>query len=349
MNSFMKNKLKKKTVMIPKVIILILLLIFILHLCVIFGSVNITLWDTVKIIFGTISGKMPSDISKSLISIVIGIRLPRVLMSGLIGGALAISGATMQGLLKNPLADGSTLGVSSGASLGAVIAIAFSASNTLVSILGVFIMSVLFAFISICVIMILARMIDYSLSTNTVILIGVIYSMFVSSITSLIITVASKEIKSIIFWQMGSLAGSTYNEVLLMGGIMVVCSFIIIKYGFELNAFAIGEENAMHVGVNVRNVKLKLLALVSVLIGVSVSMSGTIGFVGLVIPHITRIITGPNHKKMLPISVCIGAGFLMLADLISRSLISPIELPIGIITSFIGSILFVFLMTKRKR
>lgn len=344
----MENNVKKKVNSITKNFLIIISLIIIINLCVIFGSVNITLWDTSRIILGSITGNIPSEIPGRLISIVIGIRLPRVLMSGLVGASLSISGVAMQGLLKNPLADSSTLGVSSGASLGAVIAIAFSGNNVLVANLGVFAMSVLFAFISICFILILTKIIDSSLSTNTVILIGVIFSMFASSITSLIITVASKAVKSIIFWSLGSFSASTYKEVLLMSCSLVFCSFILIRYGVELNAFAVGEENAMYVGVNVRRIKLKIMAVVSVLIGFSVAMSGTIGFVGLVIPHMTRLITGPNHKKLIPMSVCIGAGFLMMADLVSRTLFTPIELPIGVVTSFIGSVLFVILMIKRK-
>lgn len=333
---------------VTRVTILILILVFLLHICVVFGSVDISLIDTSKIIIGKIIGHYPEDVPQRYIPIVIGIRLPRVLISGLIGASLSISGSAMQGLLKNPLADGSTLGVASGASLGAVIAIAFSTKSALIDGLGTFIMSIMFAFISICIILILAKSIDCSLSTNTVILIGVIYSMFASSITSLIITIASKEIKNIIFWSMGSLAGSNYKEVIIMTCVLSLSSYLLIGSGTELNAFAIGEENAMHVGVNVRYVKLKVMAVVSLLIGVSVAISGTIGFVGLVIPHITRLITGPNHKRLLPLSMCIGAAFLMLADLVSRTLFTPVEIPIGVITSFIGSVLFVFIMIRKN-
>ncbi|WP_162300577.1 FecCD family ABC transporter permease [Anaerosacchariphilus polymeriproducens] len=340
--------MKIKAVFLTRFFFISMCLILIMNICVVYGSVDINLWDTGRIVFGAITGKFPSDIPERFIPIVLGVRLPRVLMSGLVGASLSISGAAMQGLLKNPLADGTTIGVSSGASLGAVIAIAFSAKSTLVSGLGTFLMSILFSFASICLILFLAKIIDFTLSTNTVILIGVIYSMFASSITSLITTLADKEIKNIVFWSMGSIAGSTYEEVVLMTVILIICSFVLMRNGVELNAFAIGEENAMHVGVDVRRVKLRIMALVSILIGVSVSISGTIGFVGLVIPHITRIFTGPNHKKLLPISMAIGAGFLMLADMFCRTMFSPIELPIGIITSFIGSILFVFIMIRKN-
>lgn len=340
--------MKEKVVFLTRFLFIFICLLLIINICVIFGSVDVNFWDTARIAFGAILGKFPSDIPERFITIVLAVRLPRVLMSGLVGAALALSGAVMQGLLKNPLADGTTIGVSSGASLGAVIAIAFSAKSTLISELGTFFMSILFSFVSICLILFLAKMIDFTLSTNTVILIGVIYSMFASSITSLITTLADKEIKNIVFWSMGSIAGSTYEKVVVMAGVLVICSFILIRNGVELNAFAIGEENAMHVGVDIRRVKLRIMALVSILIGVSVSICGTIGFVGLVIPHITRIFTGPNHKKLLPISMAIGAGFLMLADMFCRTMFSPIEIPIGIITSFIGSILFVFIMIREN-
>jgi iron complex transport system permease protein len=284
-------------------------------------------------------GEIPEQISQ----IILNIRLPRVLTSALVGAALALCGAAMQGLLKNPLADGSTLGVSSGASLGAVLAIAFSTSSSFVSNLGVGAMSILFAFLSMFMILGLANTIDHSMSTNTIILIGVIFSMFTSSITSFIITIASNKVKSIVFWSMGSLSNTSYQEVGCLTIMLLLAAFVLQFYASELNAFAIGEENARHIGVHVKRTKLIIMIVVSIVIGICVSISGTIVFVGLIIPHIARLITGPNHKRLLPMSIFLGATFLVLADLISRTIVSPIELPIGVITSFIGSILFIYL------
>ncbi|NLL38095.1 MAG: iron ABC transporter permease [Clostridiales bacterium] len=316
-------------------------------LCVCAGSVAIPVRDTLTAIWNTIFGlPAPEGISQSVI---VFVRLPRVLCVALVGASLSLCGAAMQGLLRNPLADGSTLGVSSGASLGAVISIAFGITIPGIQLAGTMIMAIVFAFLSLLIILTLAYKMDFTLSTNTIILIGVIFTMFVSSIMSIIITFSGEQMKSIIFWTMGSLSGSNYSHALSILAALVVFGTVIIRYSRELNAFAIGEDNARHVGVNVKRVKLIVLIAVSALIGVSVSISGTIGFVGLVMPHMTRMVVGPNHRRLLPAAMFSGATFLMLADLVGRVLLNPLELPIGVVTSFIGSIVFVYIFyTTRK-
>ncbi len=317
-------------------------------LCVSVGSVNIPLRDTVSIIWNAIRrGSAPKTAASP--AIILLVRLPRVVCVALTGASLSLCGGAMQGLLRNPLADGSTLGVSAGASLGAVIAIAFGVTLPSLPFAGVMVMAILFAFISLILILALAYRLDFSLSTNTIILVGVIYSMFVSSILSLIITFASDRVKHITFWTMGSLAGSSFGNAWTLFIALIIFGGIILLHARELNAFAIGEENARHVGVNVKRVKLIIMIAVSGLIGVCVSIGGTIGFVGLVTPHIVRMITGPNHKKLLPASLFGGAVFLMLTDLVARVLLNPLELPIGVITSFIGAILFVYIFYASRR
>ena len=213
------------------------------------------------------------------------------------------------------------------------------------------IMAMLFAFLSLILILSLAYKLDYSLSTQTIILIGVIYSMFISSVLSLVITFAGDHLKSITYWTMGSLAGSDYKNALVLLTALVICGTVILCHARELNAFAVGEDNARHIGVNVKRVKLVIMITVSILIGVCVSIGGTIAFVGLVTPHMVRMITGPNHKRILPASLFGGATFLMLADLAARILFNPRELPIGVVTSFVGALLFVniFYQTRRGR
>jgi iron complex transport system permease protein len=255
----------------------------------------------------------------------------------------------MQGLLKNPLADGSTLGVSSGAALGAVLAIAFGITFPKLPFAGTMVMAVLFAFLSLVIILSLAYRLDYSLSTNTIILIGVIFSMFVSSIMSIVITFASDRIQHITFWTMGSLSGSSYLNALTLGCALLIFGGVIFAHAQELNAFAVGEDNARNIGVNVRRVKLTLLITVSGLIGVCVSIGGTIAFVGLVTPHMIRLLTGPNHRRLLPASFFGGASFLMLADLVARTLLNPRELPIGVVTSVIGAVVFVVIFYRSRR
>ena len=323
-------------------------LLAVMLICICVGRVDVALSDTLPVIWNSVWGlSIPDSITTT--AIIWSVRLPRVLCVAFTGAALSLSGAVMQGLLKNPLADGSTLGVSSGASLGAIIAIAFGIIIPSLPFAGSTILAVLFAFASLVIILVLSYKLDYSLSTGTIILIGVIFSMFVSSIVSLIVTFASDKVKAIMFWTMGSLQGSTYADALLLLVTTIVFGGILMTLGNELNALAIGEDNARNVGVNVKRVKLIVMICVSVLIGVCVSVGGTIGFVGLVTPHMVRLIAGPNHRRLLPASVFAGAVFLMLADLVARVVLKPVELPIGVVTSLIGAVVFVIIFYRSKK
>ena len=317
-------------------------------LCICVGSVNIPLRDTVATIMSAITGApAPEGVATSII---LSVRLPRVLCVALVGAALSLAGTSMQGLLRNPLADSSTLGVSSGASLGAVLAIALGFTIPGLPFAGTMIMAIAFAFLSLIIILSLAYRLDYSLATNTIILVGVIFSMFASSIMSFFITFAGDKLRTITFWTMGSLAQSSYMNALVLLIALIVFGSILVSRARELNAFAVGEDNARHIGVNVKRVKMTVMITVSCLVGVCVSIGGSIGFVGLVMPHMARMVVGPNHKKLLPASIFSGAVFLLLADLVGRTALRPLELPIGVVTSFVGSIAFVYIFyTARKK
>ena len=321
------------------------MLTLLLSVCV--GSVRIPFRTTVSVIWRGIWG-LP-QLAGTAPAILLTSRLPRVLAVMLVGASLSLCGGAMQGLLKNPLADGTTLGVSSGASLGAVVAIAFGIAIPSLPFAGTMVMAMVFAFCSLLIILGLAYRLDFSLSTNTIILIGVIYSMFASSVMSILIAFSGEKLRSITFWTMGSLQGTSYTNVLVLLAALVVFGSVICLHARELNAFAVGEENARHVGVNVRRVKLTILIAVSGLIGVCVSIGGTIGFVGLVTPHMVRLLVGPNHKRLLPASLFGGGIFLMLSDLIARTLLNPVELPIGVVTSIIGAVAFVYIYGSNRK
>ena len=319
--------------------------------CVCLGSVNIPLKDSLSVTGEAVRawlqhGPQPTGLTAAII---LSIRIPRVLCVGLVGAALSLAGGAMQGLLKNPLADGSTLGVSSGAALGAVTAIAFGLRFPSLPFAGTMVLAILFAFLSLLIILALAYKLDYSLSTNTIILIGVIFSMFVSSLMNIIITFASDRVQQITFWTMGSLQGKGYSDVLLMLGALILFGGALFLHARELNAFAVGEDNARNIGVDVRRVRLTVLIAVSGLIGVCVSIGGTIGFVGLVTPHMARMLVGPNHRRLLPASFFGGAVFLMLADLAARILLDPIELPIGVVTSLVGAVVFLVIFYRSRK
>ncbi len=319
--------------------------VFIISVCL--GSVSVPLRDVFASVAAALSGEKQLLTGHS--DIILSVRIPRVLCVALTGASLSLCGAAMQGILRNPLADGSTLGVSGGASLGAVLAISFGSRLPFFGGGGVVVTAIVFAFMSLAVILGLSHKLDRSLSTNTIILTGIVYSMFVSSIISLVIAFAGDKVKTITFWTMGSLANTDYLNVLTILTALLLCASLILMRGRELNAFALGEDNARSVGVNVKRVKLELLIAVSILIGVCVSIGGTIGFVGLVSPHMTRMLTGPNHKRLLSASMFFGACFLMLADLLSRTIVRPMELPVGVVTSFIGAVAFVFIFKKSGR
>ena len=322
-------------------------LFFTMVLCICVGSVRISFSDTVNAVWNALWGlPIPENIARNII---LNVRLPRVLCVTLAGAALSICGAAMQGLLRNPLADGSTMGVSSGAALGAIIAIATGFTLPGISFGGSMVMAMAFAFGSLILILSLAYALDRSLSTGSIILIGVIFTMFISAVISLVITFASDHTRSLSFWTMGSFSGVNYDQVKVMGLALLLCGGILIRCSPELNAFAIGEDNARHIGVNVKRVKLIILITVSILIGVCVSIAGTVSFVGLIMPHIARMLVGPNHKRLLPAALFSGAIFLLLADLAARTLLSPIELPIGVVTSIVGAVSFVIIFYRTRK
>lgn len=317
--------------------------------CVCVGSVNLPLRDTAEAIFDGVRclftrEALPTGGSHSII---LRTRLPRVLCVALTGAALSLCGAAMQGLLRNPLADGSTLGVSGGASLGAVTAIALGITIPGLPGGGTMVTAIVFAFLSLALILFLSYKIDRSMSTNTIILMGVVFSMFTTSIISIITVFSQEKVRTITFWTMGSLANTNYVNVLTILVAFAVCAAVLLCNARELNAFAIGEENARHIGVDVKRVKLTVLISVAALIGVCVSIGGSIGFVGLIIPHMVRRLFGANHRKLLPASIFAGAVFLLFADLISRTVMRPLELPVGVVTSLVGTVTFIVIFAKR--
>lgn len=320
--------------------------VFTALVCISLGSVALPLNTSWQTVMDALSGR--AQAAGVAGPILLHVRIPRVLASALSGAALALCGAAMQGLLRNPLADGSTLGVSSGAALGALLALAFGFQIPGMPYAGTMLAAIIFAFLALILILGLAYAFDRSFSTHTIILVGVIFSMFASSLITLIMAFSGEKLRSLSFWTMGSLAGSDYAQSGLLLLALLFCGGLVLLRSGELNAFAIGEENAHHIGIPVRRVKLEVLISVSALIGVAVAIGGSIGFVGLIIPHMVRMVTGPNHKRLLPASLMMGAIFLMLCDLLARTLLSPVELPIGVVTSLIGASVFVGILFRRK-
>ncbi|MDN3015264.1 iron chelate uptake ABC transporter family permease subunit [Paenibacillus sp. BSR1-1] len=325
-------------------------LIFSMLLGISIGTVSVPVPAIIKIISAKFLGFISLDsVDPMYTSIVINIRLPRVLLSGLVGAALAIAGAAFQGLLRNPLADPYTLGVSSGASVGAVLTLFFQISLPFIGPFTLPLLSIVFSFITIFLVITFARKIERSMRVETIILTGIIFSSFLGAIISLMIALTGDELRLIIGWLLGSVSMRGWEYIKIILPFFILGSVILILNGRELNSMSFGEERARHLGVNVYKRKLIILSAGSILTGAAVAVSGTIGFVGLVIPHLSRLLWGPDHKHLLPLSIITGSGFLILADLVSRIVISPTELPIGVITALIGAPVFAIILLQRKR
>jgi iron complex transport system permease protein len=277
------------------------------------------------------------------------IRMPRVVLAGLVGAALAIAGAAFQGLLKNPLADPYTLGVSSGASVGAVMTLFFGISIPFLGIYTLPVMSMLGALVTMLAVMAFAKLVDKAMKMETVILTGIIFSSFLGSLISLMIALTGEELRQIIGWLLGSVSMRGWPFVQMALPFILIGSFILWLNRRELNAMLFGEERAQHLGVDVKKRKMMILISGSVLTGAAVAVSGTIGFVGLVVPHMVRLVWGSDHRHVLPLSFINGAALLIVCDLVSRTIISPTELPIGVITAFIGAPVFAFIFFRQRK
>lgn len=314
------------------------------------GSVSVPVLILLQII-GKEVLQLPLSVQPDVMftNIVMSIRLPRVLLAGLVGASLAIAGAAFQGLLRNPLADPYTLGVSSGASVGAVLTIFMGISVSFLSQFTLPIFSIVFAVLTIFFVLTFAQKMDRSMKVETIILTGIIFSAFLSSFISLMIALSGEELRQVIGWLMGSVAMRGWSYIWIILPFFIAGTIILLMNTDELNAMTFGEDRAKHLGVNVERRKLAILIAGSAITGAAVAVSGTIGFVGLVVPHFIRQIWGPDHKHLLPLSIFMGAGFLILADLVARTIIAPAELPIGVITSLIGAPIFAFILLQTRR
>lgn len=277
------------------------------------------------------------------------IRMPRVILAGLVGASLAISGAAFQALLKNPLADPYTLGVSSGASVGAVATLFFSISVPFLGMYTLPIFSMIGAFGTMLLVILFAKLVDRSMKMETLILTGIIFSSFLGSVISLMIALTGEELRQIISWLLGSVSMRGWSYIQMALPFIIIGTFLLWLNRRELNAMLFGEERAKHLGVDVKKRKMMILIGGSMLTGSAVAVSGTIGFVGLVVPHMTRLLFGSDNRHVLPLSFINGASLLIICDLVSRTIIAPTELPIGIITAFIGAPVFAFIFFKQRK
>ncbi|HEY0023123.1 MAG TPA: iron ABC transporter permease [Longimicrobium sp.] len=279
------------------------------------------------------------------VAIVQRLRVPRSLLAALVGGALAASGAVFQALLRNPLAEPYVLGVSGGAAVGAVAAIVFGAGA---SSAGVGLAAFAGAAIAIVVVLRMAASVGPTLDTRILLLSGVVAGAFFNACILLVLTFADTEsFRSALFWMMGSFSGATWREIVLLAGLAGPALAVLFALARPLNLLAVGEETAQYLGVRTERVKLAAYGTASLLTASAVAVSGVIGFVGLVIPHIVRMTWGADHRFLIPASVLLGATFLVLADSLARTVAAPTELPIGVVTAFVGVPFFLWILRRR--
>ena len=312
------------------------------------GSVQIPFLTTCRILLS----QLPLvDIAPTWLSttetIILEIRLPRVILAGLVGAALAMAGATYQGLFRNPLADPYLIGVAQGAALGAVIGflLPFDWQGMGFGIIPV--LAFTGAILSVAVVYILAR-VGKTVPVTTLILAGVALGALWGSIVSYLIINSGEKIHGIVFWLMGSFSLSEWSEVMVVLPYVVVGVAVILLYSRSLNVMQLDEEQAQQLGINVEKVKLILLVAATLITAAAVCFVGTIGFVGIIIPHAVRLLWGPDHRFLLPLSILTGAIFLVIADLVARTVLAPTEIPVGIITAICGVPFFLYLLRRKK-
>ena len=328
---------------------LFFLLIFTIVVSVAIGTATIPILDVLNILLSKIPGLdqlINTTYLQSWETIVTEIRLPRILLGCFVGASLAVSGTCMQGLFRNPMADPYVIGISSGAALGAVSTLVL---ELLFPKTSVYYITPFFAFAG----ALGAVLLVYSISrvggrvpVETLLLSGIAVASFLSAITSIIVYVYSRDVMSVLFWLTGSLGAAKWNDVWI---VLVTCltgTFIMFAFSRDLNSILLGEETAQNLGVETEKVKHIILVVCSFITASAVVASGSIGFIGLVTPHIMRLIVGPDHRILIPSSALVGGIFLILCDTITRILI---QVPVAMVTALIGAPFFIYLLSRHKR
>jgi len=310
------------------------------------GTVDISLLDGLAALTG-------GSINSQTHTILIDIRLPRILLAIAVGAVLASTGAVMQGLFRNPLADPSLIGVSSGASVGASLMIVtaggFIKSGALLGLSLVAVGAFVGGFAATLLVYRLATS-GIGTSVTTMLLAGIAIGALAGALNSLLSYFSDNDmLRQISLWQMGNLSGASWTKVIVMGAVALLLMGLFPRESKALNALLLGESEARHLGIDVQRVKRRLIVLTALGVGVSVALAGLVGFVGLIMPHIVRLAIGPDHRWLVPASALAGATLLVIADSLARIVVIPAELPTGILTALLGAPFFVALLLQQRR
>ncbi|MFV0527293.1 MAG: FecCD family ABC transporter permease [Lachnospiraceae bacterium] len=331
--------------------IVVLFSILALLFAVAIGSVYVSPLEILRIIgYKLFHIGLPAQITDTAVSVIWSVRLPRVLLAFVVGGMLSVSGAVMQSVLKNPLASSYTLGVSSGASLGAGIVILLGVSLPAVQMFAVPVMGFVFGLGTIFLAIGFATRLGGGLENNTIILTGMVISLFTNALVTLMSAIARQQVQRLILWQMGSFSLKDWSTVLILLPVYVVGILFILHYNRELDMLTFGEEQAKAMGVPIKKIKWLLLVAAAALTGSAISFVGVIGFVDLVAPHIVRKSFGSSHRYVIPLSAMFGGTFMVICDLVARTVIPKQDLPVGAVTALIGAPFFAYIyFSKRKK
>ena len=316
------------------------------------GAFEIAPERVLTIIFAKLQGSLPEELPADA-AVLLGIRLPRTLFALVIGAGLGVAGAVLQGLFRNPLADPGLIGVSSGAAAGAVVMLYITPNmNTQLAGLSADSLTAAGALLggltSVFFVYRLSTRAGYT-STVSMLLFGIAINTITGAGIGVFVYAADEaRLRSITLWMMGSLASADWRALALTSSVTAACLFSLLRIAEPLNAFTLGEAQAVHLGVPVSTLKRKAILWCTLAVAVGVAFSGMIGFIGLVIPHLSRLILGPDHRAVLPASALLGAALLVLADTLARTVVSPAELPIGLVTSIIGAPFLIFLLMQKK-
>lgn len=311
------------------------------------GAVPVPIDDTVKILLRPLGLFSEASFADGKENIIFYVRFPRVLVAVLVGAALSASGCVMQGMFRNPMADPGVIGLSSGAGFGAVVAVSLGLTAKSMFVMPVFAIAgaILAAFI---VYLIASR--GGKIPVLTLVLAGIAVSTFLGSLTSLVLTKMNEsKVTEYLFWAVGSLGGRRWEHVLIIIIPVVVLLTILYFFSRDLNILLLGEDEAHSLGLDPTKTRRTLLLLVSITTAMAVSVSGSISFVGLIVPHIVRLIVGPDHRILLPASALAGSIFMVVCDLIARTAIIPAEIGVGIVTSLLGAPYFIYLLNRARK
>ena len=316
---------------------MIMVLAFVIILSLVLGTADVSFYDIVDILTGNTTSDDPIRL------IVVKIRLPRILLAGLVGFALSLGGVVFQAILRNPLADPFILGVSSGSAFGAVMAISLGLGFAF----GVPIMSFAGALFTICLVMMIGSR-KIGMESSTILLTGVIINAFFTAIIMFFISVSADDrLHTMLLWLYGDLSQGKYNQLAVIAPFVLIASIVLYGFAKDLNIITTGDENSAQLGVDVEKVKKVSLLIVSLIMGLVVAFSGLIGFVGLIVPHLSRMAFRSDHRLLIPVGSIGGAIFLIVADTLARTMLSPSEIPVGVVTAFIGAPFFIILLRRR--